>query len=77
MFDKIGTRYPSYLPTLSNSDILDGYYNESTGMEYITYSRDSRIFVESWHEDVGLVTWYEWHGSLDELETELLTPSDF
>lgn len=54
MMDKLGLRHPDGI-----IQTMKYLYNENTGMEYEQYKDDlDQLYVASWHEDVGQITWF-------------------
>lgn len=63
---RLGTRVPSwYVPGTADST-PERYWGEQSdeggedvGMEAVAFRDGDRVWVESWHEDVGLTTFWE------------------
>ena len=68
--------HPELFPESFNRAAREGtgYYNDSTGMEYVIHTIDGKIYLESWHEDVGVVALHSWGGSMDSLVDLILDP---
>lgn len=68
-WDRIGATYPSYMPRIAMEP--EYYFNAATGMEYRVYNMVDRIIVDAAHIDVGVTTWWEWHGTESALIAEI------